>query len=118
MPRADRDIRSPHDLEGCRWACGLTFKRQGLVCWALWPKRAVCGPRRIPLDRASPARERPANHAAQHELDAIIVGNDVPRDPTLRTVFPDAEAFWYEYGFVPVNHLLMVRAEIAQSRPV
>src|SRR5262249_2151593 len=54
-------------------------------------------------------------------LDAAIFGNDVPNDPTLRTVFPDpeaaAEAFWHAHGFVPVNHLLTVRGQLASRRP-
>jgi 4,5-dihydroxyphthalate decarboxylase len=55
------------------------------------------------------------------ELDAAIVGNDVPDDPGLRAVFPDpaaaAEAFWREHRFVPVNHMVTVRRELAESRP-
>jgi hypothetical protein len=38
-----------------------------------------------------------------------------------RTVFPDleasAEAFRRKHGFVPVNHLVAVRSELARSRP-
>ena len=55
------------------------------------------------------------------ELDAVIVGNEVPDDPSLRTVFPDlqasAEASRRKHGFVPVNHLVAVRSELARSRP-
>jgi 4,5-dihydroxyphthalate decarboxylase len=39
----------------------------------------------------------------------------------LRTVFPDpaaaAEAFWGKHGFVPINHMIVVRREIAVDRP-
>jgi 4,5-dihydroxyphthalate decarboxylase len=55
------------------------------------------------------------------ELDAVIVGNDVPDDPGLRTVFPDpaaaGQAFLRRHGFVPVNHLVVVRGDLADSRP-
>ncbi len=55
------------------------------------------------------------------ELDAVIVGNDVPDDPHLRTVFPDpaaaAEGFWRKHRLVPVNHMVAVRRELAESRP-
>jgi len=55
------------------------------------------------------------------ELDAVIVGNDVPDGDDLRQVFPDAkaagEAFFARHGFVPVNHLLTVRLEIAAREP-
>ena len=49
-----------------------------------------------------------------------IVGNDVPDDPGLRPVFPDpaaaGEAFRRRHGFVPVNHMLVVRRDLA-GRP-
>jgi 4,5-dihydroxyphthalate decarboxylase len=71
-------------------------------------------------ERAPPGKELLA--MLRHgELDAVIVGNDVPNDPTLRTVFPGpeaaAESFWHKHRFLPVNHLVTVRAEIARSRP-
>jgi hypothetical protein len=55
------------------------------------------------------------------ELDAIIVGNDVPNDPAFKTVFPDSGAsaavFWNKHKFIPVNHMVTIRRELAQSRP-
>lgn len=54
-------------------------------------------------------------------LDAVIVGNDVPDDPALRTVFPDpaaaGERFRARYGFVPVNHMLCVRRDVVEREP-
>jgi 4,5-dihydroxyphthalate decarboxylase len=54
------------------------------------------------------------------EVDAVIVGNDVPDDPALRTVHPDparaADAFWDRHHLVPVNHLVCIRAEHAPHR--
>jgi 4,5-dihydroxyphthalate decarboxylase len=71
-------------------------------------------------ERAPPGKDMLAM-LREGELDAVVVGNDVPDDPALRTVFPDphasAEAFWREHGFVPVNHLVTVRSEIAEDRP-
>ena len=50
-------------------------------------------------------------------LDAAIFGNDTPADAGLRTVFPDpaaaGEAFRATHGFVPVNHLLVIRRDHA-----
>jgi 4,5-dihydroxyphthalate decarboxylase len=55
------------------------------------------------------------------ELDAVIVGNDVPDDPVFRTVFPDPKAagdrFRAKHGFMPVNHLITVRQSLLQARP-
>lgn len=51
------------------------------------------------------------------ELDAAIFGNDLPKTPALTRVFPEtaAEEFWRLYGFMPVNHLLVVRADSADA---
>jgi 4,5-dihydroxyphthalate decarboxylase len=135
--RADSDIRGPHDLAGRRvgvraysqttgvWLRGMLADAFGVrpeqVRWITFEDAHVVEYRDPPwAERAPPGKELVA--MLRHgELDAIIVGNDFPNDPTLRTVFPDpeaaAESFWHEHGFLPVNHLLTVRAEIARSRP-
>ena len=55
------------------------------------------------------------------ELDAVIVGNDVPDDPVFRTVFPDpkaaAEHFRAKHGFMPVNHMITVQTSLMEKRP-
>ncbi len=54
------------------------------------------------------------------ELDAAIVGDTLP-DPRLKPLIPDADAVarqWAEtHGGVPINHMMVVRAAIAKSRP-
>ena len=54
------------------------------------------------------------------ELDAAIVGDTLP-DPRLKPLVPDAEAVarkWAQaHGGVPINHLMVVRDQIAKSRP-
>lgn len=53
------------------------------------------------------------------EAAAGIFGNDLPVG--LRTVFPDPEAagaqFRDRHGFIPVNHLVVVRRDVADARP-
>jgi 4,5-dihydroxyphthalate decarboxylase len=55
------------------------------------------------------------------ELDAVIVGNDRPDDPGLRTVFADADAaaerFQRKHGFMPVNHVVVARRSLVDARP-
>jgi 4,5-dihydroxyphthalate decarboxylase len=71
-------------------------------------------------ERAAPGQELLAM-LRDGELDAVIVGNEVPDDPTLRTVFPDpataAAAFWRRHQLVPVNHMVTVCRELAAARP-
>ncbi|HEY6993573.1 MAG TPA: hypothetical protein VH397_07685 [Xanthobacteraceae bacterium] len=55
------------------------------------------------------------------ELDAAIYGADLPNDPTLTSVIPQPEAAarsWYaRHKVVPINHMVVVKEELAQSRP-
>ncbi len=134
---ADSTIRCPADLAGRRvgvraysqttgmWLRGVLADDHGVrpeqVRWVTfedahvaeyrdpsWAERAASGQEMLPMLRAG-------------ELDAVIVGNDVPDDPNLRTVFPHpataAEAFWRKHRFMPVNHLVTLRRELAESRP-
>jgi len=72
------------------------------------------------VTRATPGKDMLAMLRAG-DLGAVIVGNDVPDDPAFRTVFPDpsaaADAFWAKRGFVPINHMIVVRSEIAEEQP-
>jgi 4,5-dihydroxyphthalate decarboxylase len=53
-------------------------------------------------------------------LDAVIMGNDLPDDPRLRPLIPDAKAAarsWYERTHaVPINHMVVIREELADRR--
>lgn len=134
---ADSGIRGPGDLAGRRvgvraysqttgmWLRGILADRHGVppqaVRWVTFEDAHVAEFRDPPfVERAPPGKDLLAM-LTRREVDAIVVGNEVPDDPAFRTVFPDpggaADAFWDEHGFVPVNHLLTVRAELARDRP-
>jgi 4,5-dihydroxyphthalate decarboxylase len=55
------------------------------------------------------------------ELDAAIYGAALPHDPRLKAVVPDPDAAgrqWYgKHKLVPVNHMVVVTDELAQSKP-
>ncbi len=57
----------------------------------------------------------------QNQVDAVIGGNDLPRDAGFRPVFADVksagEAFWWLHAFVPVNHMLTVRRGLDGRHP-
>jgi 4,5-dihydroxyphthalate decarboxylase len=73
-----------------------------------WAERAAAGSDMLGMLRAG-------------DLDAVVVGNEIPGDPAFRTVFPDpaeaARAFWGAHRFVPVNHLVCVRTAMAEPHP-
>ena len=55
------------------------------------------------------------------DLAAALLGNDMPKDPRVRTLVPDAHAAakrWYEREHViPINHLFAVHQDISRRRP-
>ena len=133
----DSDMRGPEDLAGRRvgvraysqttavWLRGILAEAHGVqaqqVRWITFEDAHVAEVRDPPwTERAAPGKELLAM-LHQGELDAVIVGNEVPDDPMLRTVFPDpeaaAEAFWQKHGLVPINHMLTMRRELAERRP-
>src|SRR5207245_2893313 len=54
-------------------------------------------------------------------LVAAIYGADLPNDPTLKSLIPDAEAAaqtWYaRHHVVPINHMVVVTEKLAKSSP-
>ncbi len=55
------------------------------------------------------------------EIAAAILGNDMPKDPRVRTLVPDAMAAarqWYQReGVIPINHMFVVRQDLSRERP-
>ena len=134
---ADSDIRRPADLPGRRvgvraysqttgvWLRGALADDHGMaprdIRWVAFEGAHVleyADPDFV--ERAAPGKDMLAMLRAG-ELDAVIVGNDVPNDPAFASVFPDpasaAEAFWAKHGFVPINHIIVIKTEIAEEQP-
>ncbi|HEX8602598.1 MAG TPA: phosphate ABC transporter substrate-binding protein [Pseudoduganella sp.] len=55
------------------------------------------------------------------ELAAALLGEDMPKDPRVKTLVPDAHAAakdWFaREGVVPVNHFFVVHQELSRQRP-
>ena len=135
--KADSDIRDPADLAGRRvgvraysqttgmWLRGILAADHGVrsdaVRWVTFEDAHVAEYRDPPWAERAPAGADMLAMLHAGELDSVIVGNDRPDNPGLRTVFPDptaaGEAFRRRHGFVPVNHMVTVRRELAETRP-
>lgn len=55
------------------------------------------------------------------EIAAAILGNDMPKDPRVRTLIPDphgAAKQWYKREHtIPINHMFVVHQDIVKARP-
>lgn len=55
------------------------------------------------------------------QIDAGILGNDLPDDPKIAAVIPNAAKAgraWHDAtGLLPINHMLVVKREIVETRP-
>jgi 4,5-dihydroxyphthalate decarboxylase len=135
--RADSPMRGPGDLKGRRvgvrsysqttglWLRGILADDYGVrpddVRWITFEGAHVAEFVDPPfVERAEAGKELLAM-LRDGEVDAVIVGNDLPDDPNLRTLFPDpaasAEAFWMRYRFVPINHMIVVKTSLLKARP-
>ena len=68
-----------------------------------------------------PAGSKLTKMLLEGEIAAAIMGNDMPDDPRLRTLIPDAAGAareWYQReGVIPMNHVFVVREELSRERP-
>ena len=135
--RADSDIASPADLAGRRVGVRAYSQTTGMWLRGILADEYGVQPRQIEwisfedahvAEAADPARCQRAAPGADlmkmlraGDLDAVIVGSDLPDLAGLRTVFPDpkqaADVFWQRHHFVPVNHMVAVGADLVASRP-
>lgn len=67
------------------------------------------------------AGKDPATMLLEGELDAAILGLDMPKDPRIKTLIPNpqrAALEWYaREGLVPPNHYLIVPDALCEQRP-
>ena len=133
---AERGVLEPSELAGKRvgvraytvttgtWVRGILAQDYGVdldkVEWITFEDPHVAEYRDPDtIKRAPPGKELLAM-LLDGELDAAIVGDKV-LDPRLRHLIPDAETVarnWAQtHGGVPINHMVVLREDIAKSRP-
>ena len=133
---AERGVLEPSELAGKRvgvraytvttgtWVRGILAQDYGVdldkVEWITFEDPHVAEYRDPDtIKRAPPGKELLAM-LLDGELDAAIVGDKLP-DPRLRHLIPDAETVarnWAQTrGGVPINHMVVLREDIAKSRP-
>ena len=106
--RADSELSGPGDLKGKRvgvraysqttglWLRGILKESFGVaptdIQWTTFEGAHVAAYADPPFVTRAEAGKDLLNMLREGELDAAIVGNDVPDDPRLRLLFPDPES--------------------------
>ncbi len=71
--------------------------------------------------RRAPAGAKLIDMLMNGEVDAAILGNDLPDDPLIAPVIPNAAqagpAWHAATGLIPINHMLVVTKQIVAERP-
>jgi 4,5-dihydroxyphthalate decarboxylase len=131
--RTDSPIRGPADLAGKRvgvraysqttglWLRGILQDSHGVkpesIRWTTFEDPHVAEAGDPPWAERAPDGSEIGAMLRDGALDAAIFGSDAPPMEWARPVFPDVAAagrdFVARHGFVPVNHLVVVRRDRA-----
>src|ERR1700722_7114743 len=106
------------------WVRGILAEDYGVdlgsLKWVTFEEGHVAEYADPPNVRRAPEGKQLVQMLLDGELDAAIVGDKFP-DSRLKPLIPDPEAAnrkWAEHnGGVPINHMLVIREELAQKRP-
>jgi len=106
------------------WVRGILAEDYGVdlgsIEWVTFEDGHVAEYDDPPNVRRAPAGKDLVRMLLDGEIDAAIVGDKIP-DPRLKPLIPDPEAAnrkWAEsHGGVPINHMLVIRDELAAKRP-
>ena len=132
----ERGALEPSELNGKRvgvraytvttgtWVRGILASQYGVdlgkVEWVTFEDPHVAEYRDPDFVKRAPAGKELAQMLLDGEVDAAVVGDKLP-DPRLEHLIPDPEVqakAWAErHGGVPINHMVVVRTELARSRP-
>jgi 4,5-dihydroxyphthalate decarboxylase len=134
---SERGTLTPADLAGKRigvrsyaqttaaWIRGILQNDYGVdmsrVRWVTFEDGHLAEYKDPPgVDRAEPGKDI-TQMLFEGELDAAIYGAAMPQDARLKSVIPDPDSAardWYsKHGLVPVNHMVVVTDDLAQSKP-
>jgi 4,5-dihydroxyphthalate decarboxylase len=127
----------PKDIEGKKvgvrtyaqttglWVRGILQHEYGVdldkVTWLTIDESHLTEYREPPNVGRIPQGQQIADMRLKGELAAAILGVDMPKDPRVRTLVPDAHAAakkWYQReGVIPINHMFVVHQDLARKRP-
>jgi len=106
------------------WVRGILAQDYGVdldtINWVTFEEGHVAEYQDPPNVRRAPEGKRLVAMLLDGEIDAAIVGDKFP-DARLKPLIPNPEAanrWWSQnHGGVPINHMLVIREHLAQTRP-
>jgi 4,5-dihydroxyphthalate decarboxylase len=130
------DLR-PADLAGRRvgvrtysqttgvWVRGILQNEYGVdldeVTWITFDESHLAEYSDPPNCQRAPKGKKLVDMLLDREVDAALLGSNMPNDPRLKTLIPDADAaalaWWKKYGVTPINHMYVVKQSLCQARP-
>ncbi len=134
---AERGPLAPGELAGRRvgirsysvttvtWIRGILANDHGVdlarVKWVTFEDAHVAEFRDPPgVERAAPGKEL-VQMLLEGEIDAAIIGGPAPKDPRVKTLFPDpdaaAQAWQRKNGALQINHMVVVKDALTKSDP-
>jgi 4,5-dihydroxyphthalate decarboxylase len=127
----------PKDIEGRRvgvrtyaqttglWVRGVLQHEYGVdlnkVNWLTVDESHLVEYRDPPNCERLPAGKKIDQMMLNGEIAAAILGNDMPKDPRVRTLVPNphaaADAWYQREGVLPINHMFVVHEDLSRKRP-
>jgi len=134
---AERGAFKPSELPGRRvgarawgqttvtWIRGILAEDYGVdierVRWLTYEDAHVAEYRDPPFVERAPAGKQMMAMLQAGEIDAAIIGNELPEDPRIQPLIADHEAAAKDWArrhkAVPINHMIVVKDSLSRSQP-
>lgn len=134
---AERGPLSPANLAGRRigarawaqttvtWIRGILAEEYRVdparVRWVTFEDGHVAEYRDPPSIERAPEGKDMMKMLLEGEIDAAIIGNELPEDPRIRPLIADhetaAKAWARRHKAVPINHMIVIRESLARAHP-
>jgi 4,5-dihydroxyphthalate decarboxylase len=107
------------------WVRGILQNEYGVdldkVTWVTFDDSHLAEYSDPPNCQRAPKGKKLVDMLLDGEVDAAILGSNMPKDTRLKTLIPDADAAalaWAKkYGITPINHMYVVKRSLCQARP-
>jgi hypothetical protein len=107
------------------WVRGILQNEYGVeldrVTWITFDDSHLAEYSDPPNCQRAPEGKKLVDMLLNGEIDAALLGSNMPQDPRIKTLIPDAEAAalaWSkEHGVIPINHMYVVKQSLCQARP-